>query len=353
MSLTATAPKYGWTDLAYSLVPTGTHEQEPGALPAFNGCDSAPASSTAASARSRGRRRDPEEVNRGRPLRQWEDGDPTGNEPHDLPPKIDNAITCLEGSYPPEQNPACAATSRPCCPNSCASARPTTRAPSSRRSPTTRPIGTRSSTPPASPTPLPALREPPDAEQAAQRRPRLPDPGLPRRLPALRPEQGQGVGRHLPIRQRPPSCLRGHDRLSDRQLNANSPNQVRTGVTTRLNRFIDDYARPSGNPNPPRPPFNVTATLRICPQNAGTRPADEPGPAYTAATFEQLAPNTLNLNLTGSQVTTSDVEPNPHAANWIRSRTSRPTAVGARSRRSRRALASPCTRALCSRARRR
>ena len=25
MSLAAAAPKYGWTDLAYTLVPTGTH----------------------------------------------------------------------------------------------------------------------------------------------------------------------------------------------------------------------------------------------------------------------------------------------------------------------------------------
>lgn len=32
-TLAAAAPKYGWTDLLYSLVPTGVHSQQPGSLP--------------------------------------------------------------------------------------------------------------------------------------------------------------------------------------------------------------------------------------------------------------------------------------------------------------------------------
>jgi hypothetical protein len=37
----------------------------------------------------------------------------------------------------------------------------------------------------------------------------------------------------------------------------------RLGVTTRLNRFIDHYARPPGNPAEARPSHDVTAALQI------------------------------------------------------------------------------------------
>ena len=40
MKLAAAAPQYGWTDLVYSLVPTGHHSQYPDDLPAFDGSDS-------------------------------------------------------------------------------------------------------------------------------------------------------------------------------------------------------------------------------------------------------------------------------------------------------------------------
>src|SRR5206468_273813 len=97
--------------------------------------------------------------------------------------------------------------------------------------------------------------------------------------------------------------------------NADPPSLVRTGVTTRLNRFIDHYARPPGDASAPQPPFNVTAELQICPQNANGQPTDEPGRQFTAPTFEQLAPNTMNLTFTGSQMTTSHAVPNAHATN--------------------------------------
>lgn len=98
--------------------------------------------------------------------------------------------------------------------------------------------------------------------------------------------------------------------------NADPPSLVRTGVTTRLNRFIDHYAQPSANPSEPQPSFDVTAALQVCPQNSGPgQPADEPGPTFTAATFEALAPNVLDVNMPGAQTTTSDAEPNPHAFN--------------------------------------
>ena len=40
MKLAATAPRYGWTDIVYSLIPTGHHSQYPDDLPAFDGSDS-------------------------------------------------------------------------------------------------------------------------------------------------------------------------------------------------------------------------------------------------------------------------------------------------------------------------
>ena len=79
--------------------------------------------------------------------------------------------------------------------------------------------------------------------------PELPDPAVLRRLPALRPEQGEGVGRHL--RRGPP---RLHvRRLPGRRRQRDSAGLVRTGATTRLNRFIDHYAQPPGNPSQPQP----------------------------------------------------------------------------------------------------
>ena len=40
MKLAAAAPRYGWTDIVYSLIPNGHHSQYPDDLPAFDGSDS-------------------------------------------------------------------------------------------------------------------------------------------------------------------------------------------------------------------------------------------------------------------------------------------------------------------------
>jgi hypothetical protein len=50
----------------------------------------------------------------------------------------------------------------------------------------------------------------------------------------------------------------------------NPPGQLyATGVTTRLNDFIDYYAAPPGaSPNLQKPSFDVTASPQICPINA-------------------------------------------------------------------------------------
>ncbi len=317
MSLAATAPKYGWTDLVYSLVPTGTHEQEPGALPAFNGCDSGP------------RKLDgslcpiprtpigiPKKSILAALYASGKTGIPPGSSHTTFPPKIDNAITCLQGSYPPEQNPACASTIENLLPEFLRersayyqnaffgriASDPAYRIPVFNAATFTDPLF------------------PPSENRRMLNRLRSVVPNYPIQVfhgdyQHFVQNKAKEWGDICKSGTGPRHVCAGTADYPTGNYNANSPNRVRTGITTRLNRFIDHYAKPSGDPNQPRPPFNVTATLQICPQNAGTRPADEPGPAFTAPTFEQLAPNTLNLNLAGTQVTSSDVEPNPHATN--------------------------------------
>ena len=107
-------------------------------------------------------------------------------------------------------------------------------------------------------------------------------------------------------------------------LNADPPTLVNTpdaqsgrGVTTRLNRFIDHYAKPPANPSQGAPSLDVTGSIQVCPQNAadlGAAP-DEAGPRFTAATFDGLAPHSFTVEATGSQSTTNVTAPNQHATN--------------------------------------
>ncbi len=317
MSLAATAPKYGWTDLAYSLVPTGTHLQEPGSLPAFNGCDSGPRKLDGSPC--------PSPVTPvGIPKKSivaglyasGKTGVPPGTPHTTFPSKIDDAIACLQGPYPPESNPACATTLQTLLPEFLRersayyqnlffqniASNPSYRIPVFNAATFTDPL-------------FPASEN-----RTMLNRLRSVVPNYPIRV-------YHGDYQHFTQNKAtewadicqsgtgPRHPCAGIADYPNGNYNAGSPNLVRTGVTSRLNRFIDHFAKPSGNPNQPAPTFDVTAELQICPQNAGGRPADEPGPAFTAPTFEQLAPNTLDLSLAGSQATTSDVEPNPHAAN--------------------------------------
>jgi hypothetical protein len=72
--------------------------------------------------------------------------------------------------------------------------------------------------------------------------------------------------------------------------------------------------KPQGNPSQPKPAFDVTGSLLICPQNASAEhPADEPGDRFTAPTFDELAPNTLTINASGAQAT-SNASTSSHAA---------------------------------------
>jgi X-Pro dipeptidyl-peptidase C-terminal non-catalytic domain/Prolyl oligopeptidase family len=98
-------------------------------------------------------------------------------------------------------------------------------------------------------------------------------------------------------------------------LSADPPTRVRLGITTRLNRFVDYFATPSGDPRPARPSLNVTAALQVCQSNASNAfPADEPGERITAPRFGELARGSLRLEAAGVQTTVNAVTPNPHAA---------------------------------------
>jgi hypothetical protein len=89
---------------------------------------------------------------------------------------------------------------------------------------------------------------------------------------------------------------------------------VRRGINSALNDFVDHYAKPRANPGQGAPTFDVSASLQVCPLNASEdSPLDEPGPRFTAPSFEELAPNTLRIDLDGEQSTTSRAVPNLHA----------------------------------------
>jgi hypothetical protein len=317
MSLAATAPKYGWTDLLYSLVPTGTHLQEPGALPAFNGCDSGPRKLDGSLCPAP---RTPVGIPKKSIVTalytSGKTGIPPGSSHTTFPPKIDEAMTCLQGPYPPESNPACTPVLQTLLPEflrerSAYYQNRFFRKIASDRSYRIPVFNAATFTDPLFPA---------SEDRRMLNRLRTVVPNYPIRVfhgdyqhfTQNKAKEWADICRSGTGPRHP--CAGPAD-YPNGKYNRYSPNLVRTGVTTRLNRFIDHYARPPKNPNQPKPPFNVTATLQICPQNAGNRPADEPGPAFTAPTFEQLAPQTLSLTLAGTQVTTSDVEPNPHATN--------------------------------------
>jgi dienelactone hydrolase len=317
MSLAAAAPKYGWTDLAYTLVPTGTHSQLPGDLPATDGCDTGPTQL---------------------------DGDPcpqprtpvgtakisivaglyatgnlvTGNHTT-FPQSIHEAFACLNGPYPAESNPACANTIDTILPEflndrsayyqsdffSNVASDPDYRVPIFNAATFTDPL-------------FPSYEN-----RRMVNRLRSVFPGYPiqtyngdyqhfTRNKAKEWGDICGPDHHVCAVADYPE---GGDSPDD--FNENPATLQRTGVTTMLNRFIDHYAKPQANPGEAQPAFDATAALQVCPQNSeplGT-PADEAGPTFTAPTFEQLAPNTLDVTMPGAASTTSDAEPNQHAFN--------------------------------------
>ena len=300
MKLAAAAPKYGWTDLVYSLVPTGKHNQLPSAMPAFDGSDSSvpigvPKKSIVAALYDSGKT-----------------GIPPGSAHATFSTAIDQAFACLQSTDPYETNPLCASTISNTLPEfiddrsayyqnnwfTLMASDPDYRTPIFNAGTFTDPLF------------------PPSENRRMANRLLATVPGYPI-------QQYYGDYQHfVQNKAKEWGDICGADRhvcrFSDYaggDLNTAPAGLARTGVTTRLNRFIDHYAQPPGNPAQPAPQFDVTASLQVCPQNAAGQPADEPGDTFTAGSFEALTTGTLQLDMHGNQTTTNDASPNTHAAN--------------------------------------
>jgi hypothetical protein len=299
MKLSAVAPKFGWTDLVDSLVPTGRHFQTPDSLPAFDGSDSLapigmPKTSTIAALYEIGKT-----------------GNPPGSPHTTFPPEIDDLYTCLNSSDPFEANPACQTAVQSTLPSFIADSSayyqndffakiatdPAYRIPVANAGTLTDPL-------------FPAV----ETRRMANRL-RATVPGYPIQeyygdyqhyAQDKAKEWGDicGSNRHV--------CAFSDYPGGD--VNATPNDLRRTGVNTRLSRFLDHYAAPPDNPSEPQPAFDVTASLQICPENASGQAADEPGPTSSASSFEGLSTTTLDVEMSGDQATSSNAEPNPHAA---------------------------------------
>jgi hypothetical protein len=301
MKLASVAPKYGWTDLVYSLVPTGRHSQTPGALPAFDGSDSMtpigiPKRSIVAALYDSGRT-----------------GIPPGSAHTTFPQYIDQAFGCLQSTDPYETNPACTETISNTLPSFISDRSayyqndwfnriafdPAARVPIFNAGTFTDPLFT------------------PVENRRMVNRIKSVVPGYP-------VQEYYGDYQHFvqnKAKEWGDICGADHHvcRFADYpggDVNATPTGLVRTGATTRLNRFIDHYAQPSGNPSQPQPAFDVTAALQTCPQNASAQnPADEPGDTFTAPSFGELTRGVLQLDMSGSQTTLNNVGANPHGVN--------------------------------------
>jgi dienelactone hydrolase len=292
MKLAAVAPKYGWTDIIYSLLPNGHHSQYPSDLPATDGSDSTtpfgiPKQSIVS-------------VLYG-----------TGQFGATFPATIDESFRCLFAAEPFETAPECQNPIANILPEFIRDrsayyqnhwferivSDPSYRIPIFNAATFTDPLF----------TPVENLR-------------------MSNRIQALVPgypiKQYFGDYQHFvqnKAKEWGDLCGADHhvcrfDEYPGGDQNATPAGLYRTGVTTRLNDFIDHYAQPSGNPSEPAPAHDVTAALQICPRNASAQfPADEPGATFTAASFFKLAPHTLRIGIGGTQITTNNPEPNPHA----------------------------------------
>jgi dienelactone hydrolase len=311
MRVRAVAPKYGWTDLVHSLVPTGLHTQRPGDLPDPSGCDSGPVQVNGDPCK------DPAPIGLVKRsivaglYASGKTGVPPGSSHTTFPPEIDQAISCLEGTYPPVPgDPNCENVISQTLPEFLrersayyqdrffrkAARRPSWRIPVWNAAAFTDPLF----------PPTEHVRMVNRLRSISKRYPVQTYQGDFQHFVQNKDKEWADVceteDRH---RCRVDEYVNGFNRAP--------ANRVSVGATTMLNRFIDHYARPAGNPRQGRPKFNVTAALQICPENAGQRPADEPGPRFKAATFDALSRGTERFSFEDTQTTTSLAAPNPHA----------------------------------------
>ncbi|MDX6671837.1 MAG: type transport system ATP-binding protein [Solirubrobacteraceae bacterium] len=299
MRIVAAAPKYGWTDLAYSLVPNGAHRRD--ALPAFDGASTSnpvgfPKQSINAALYGSGKT-----------------GIPPGTGAHTtFPMEIDQAQACLTSSDPFESNPLCQTTLSTTLPEflKFRSAYYQDAFWNGLAAGTIAPVPVFSAGTFTDPL-FPSIEHRRMAERLKSVRADYPI------------QEYYGDYQHFTQNKaREWGDVCGADRhvckVADHpgaNLNADPAGLVRRGITTRINRFVDHYARPQGDPGQPVPGQDVVAALQVCDENAaqfGVAPQDA-GPQIAAPSFGALAPGTLRVEAAGSQSTTSRATPNSHA----------------------------------------
>ncbi len=292
MKLAAVAPRYGWTDIVYSLIPTGHHSQYPDDLPAFDGSDSA----------------DPFGIPK-QTINNILYG--TGQFGATFPSTVDQAFLCMGAPEPFDTAPQCQNPIQNILPAFITdrsayyqnhwftriASDPSYRIPIFNAATLTDPLF----------TPVENLRMSNRIEATV--------PGYPIK-------QYFGDYQHFvqnKAKEWGDLCGADHHVCSfadypGGDVNADPADLYRTGVTTRLNALVDHFAQPPGNASEPQPAYDVTAALQICPQNATAEfPANEPGATFTAPSFFDLAPHRLRVDVSGAQTTTNNAEPNPHA----------------------------------------
>lgn len=295
MRLASVAPKYGWTDLVYSLVPTGAHLRDE--LPPTDGSLSTtplgfPKKTTVAAL--------------------YATGTAPNTDHATFPRSIDEAFACLQSTDPFESNPLCAITLQTTLPAFIAH----------RSAYYQNDFFERLRTDPQARVPVfsagtltDPLFTPVEHRRMVER--------LKSVVPGYPVQEYYGDYLHFvqsKAKEWADLCGQDHHpcRLEDYpngELNARPGSLARRGVNSRLDAFVDHYARPPANPAQAAPDFDVTASLQICPDNATAEfPANEPGEMFTAPTFGRLALGALTVTAGGTQVTTNDADPNPHAA---------------------------------------
>lgn len=322
MELIASAPKYGWTDLAYTLVPNGLHSQQPGELPRTDGCSTGPRELSGAAC--------PDPAPLGVPKTSivsalYATGTRPDGDHTTFPPSITEAFSCLQAAYPLDTNPLCA--------NTLATILPEFLRERSAYYQNDFFTGLEN----GSIDPVPVFNA------ATFTDPLFPAYENRRMINRLEAAEGGsypiksyfGDYQHF-VQNKAKEWGDICDAAGNRHVctiadyagtppdfDADPAGLVRTGVTTRLNRFLEFHVDPGGGAAPDlatRPPEVVTASLQVCPENAASLgvPADEPSSdvdTFTAPSFEQLAPNTLSIGYEGSQRTLNRVPANPHAVN--------------------------------------
>ncbi len=294
MRLAAVGTKYGWTDLVGSLLPTGRHFYEANArhpLPATDGSDSG---------YTQGQKL-------GMPIRSilvglfgsGETGVPPGSPHTTFPNQIREAVACTESFYPAESNPLCAPSRATFVPQTLVE----------RSAYYRNDFFAKVRTDPAYRVPVfsagtftDPLFPPVEHRRMAER--------LRATFPAYPIQEAYGDYQHFTQNKAKEwGDICGGDRHvcapADHpggDVDAAPASRVRVGITTRLNDFLDHHVRGRGKP----PERDVQANLQVCPQNAvDGQKADEPGPAFTAPSFDELTPGELTLDFTGEQTTTS------------------------------------------------